>query len=118
VTLVDPEAVIDALVKAYNAHDARGFAGLFAEDVVVRRYHGEVVQRSRAEIEEHYVKTFAEFPENRTEAVNRITVGNCVIDHERVFRTNTSQPIEVAAIYTISEGRITHLDFVSVVPVG
>ena len=44
--------------------------------------------------------------------VNRIVIGNTVIDHERVFRSPDATPFEVAAIYTIRGGKIARVDFV------
>ena len=59
-----------------------------------------------------YAKVFAEFPENKAVLVNRITIGSVVIDHERVSRSPSATPFEVAAIYTISDGKIRRVDFV------
>jgi len=35
-----------------------------------------------------------------------------VIDHERVLRSPTSEPFEVAAIYTVRDEKIARVDFV------
>jgi len=59
-----------------------------------------------------YAKLFAEYPSNKAVLVGRIAIGDVVIDHERVTRTPTSEPFDVAAIYTIVDGRIRRVDFV------
>jgi hypothetical protein len=104
--------LIDRLVIEYNEGNARGFADLFAESAIHGNLHSENLQRSREAIYERYVEVFRQFPENRTEVVNRIAFENFVIDHEVVRRNASSEPFEVVAIYTIVEGQIARLDFV------
>jgi hypothetical protein len=44
--------------------------------------------------------------------VNRVEVGQVVIDHEDVFRSPDATAFQVAAIYTIAGGKIARVDFV------
>lgn len=104
--------IIDKLVEAYNSSNARAFADLFAEDVVVYEHPNQPTQKSREEIFEFYEKLFAEFPNNRTEILHRIVLGNRIIDHERVRRNAESEPFEVLAIYEIDGNLIKRLDFI------
>jgi hypothetical protein len=55
---------------------------------------------------------FANFPENKTEVVQRTAFGSFVVDHELVRRSPASEPFNVVAIYTIEAGLIKRLDFV------
>lgn len=105
-------AVIDKLVDAYNSGNARGFADLFSVDVTVYEFPNALVQQSREEIYEFYDDLFSKFPENRTEVLHRIIIGNRVIDHERVRRANDAEPFEVLTIYELQDGEIKRLDFV------
>lgn len=105
-------AVVDALVTAYNSGDARTFADLFAPDVKIFEFPDELVQESSEEIFEFYEKLFGEFPNNRTEVLHRIIIGNRVIDHERVRRSPETEPFEVLTIYELQNGKIKRLDFV------
>jgi uncharacterized protein (TIGR02246 family) len=108
----DNTKLIDRLVIAYNNGDARGFADLFAENAVHGNLHGENLQTGREEIYRRYVDVFGQFPENRTEVVNRIAFDQFVVDHEVVRRSKAGEPFEVVAIYTIVNGQIERLDFV------
>lgn len=103
--------VIDRLVEAYNAGDARAFAALFTEDAPHGTLHVGGGQLGREEIERHYTGVFARFPQNRTEVLGRLAFGPYVIDHERVRRSEDAEPFEVVAIYTLRGGLITRLDF-------
>lgn len=106
------EIVIDTLVAAYNAQDARAFADLFALDAVHGLLHGNALEKSREEIYQRYIEVFAMYPGNRTEVVHRIVFGNYVIDHERVTRSKGAEPFDVVAINTLEAGLIKRLEFV------
>lgn len=107
-----PTAVAQAQLDAYNAQDLDAHCALFSEDVKVADLNGAVTIDGLAAYRERYAKVFAEFPENHAALVSRIAVGDVVIDHERVTRSPSAPPFEVAAIYTIREGKIRRVDFV------
>ncbi len=106
------ERVIDRLVVAYNAQDARAFADLFSPDAIHGDLHSETPQHGRDAIYERYVEVFSTYPENRTEVVHRVVVGPFVVDHEKVQRSKASEPFDVVAIYTLENGLVARVDFV------
>lgn len=107
-----PTEVAQAQLDAYNAQDLDAHAAYFADDVKVADLNGAVTIDGIEAYRARYAKVFAEFPENKAVLVNRITIGNVVIDHERVSRSPSATPFEVAAIYTILDGKIRRVDFV------
>ncbi len=104
--------IIDQLVAAYNAHDARRFADLFTADGWHGDLHATVFQVGPEAICERYVEVFAVYPENRTEVVHRIAFDNFVVDHEKVRRSSDAEPFDVVAIYTLEAGRIKRAELV------
>src|SRR4051812_8740778 len=95
------EAIAQAQLDAYNAQDLDAYCGYFTEDVVVADLNGNVSLEGNAAYRERYQGAFAKFPNNRAELLNRMVVGQTVIDHERVDRGNGVDPVfEVAAIYS------------------
>ena len=104
--------VINKLVEAYNASDARAFADLFEETAVVYEHPSQPMQQSRQEIFEFYEKMFAAFPDNRTEVLNRVILNNRIADHERVKRSADLEPFDVLTIYEMGENLIRRMDFV------
>ena len=99
-------------LDAYNAQDLDAYCGYFTDDVVVADVGGEANLRGNAAYRERYAGAFAKFPNNRAELLNRIVLGNVVIDHERVDRGDGATPVfEVAAIYTFNGDRIARVDF-------
>jgi hypothetical protein len=55
---------------------------------------------------------FAQYPENNARLVNRMTLGDVVIDHEDVSRGPNGPRLEAIAIYTVRNGLIARVDFV------
>jgi uncharacterized protein (TIGR02246 family) len=105
-------SIVDALVEAYNAHDAHAFAALFTEDAVAYEHPGTPAQIGRSNIQAYYEKRFAELPDLRTEVLHRIIVGEYIIDHERVVREKGQPPFETVAINLVRDGVIHRLDIV------
>ncbi len=110
--MATPTEIAQAQLDAYNAQALDAFCGHFAEDVVVADLNGNVSLSGIEPYRAKYAAVFAEFPENKVELLGRIVVGNTVIDHERVKRSPGAVPFEVAAIYTIRDGKIARVDFV------
>ena len=104
--------IVQAQLDAYNAQDLEAYCGYFAEDVVVANVGGEVTGQGIDAYRARYRDAFAKFPANKAELLNRIVLGDTVIDHERVDRGDgTTAPFEVAAIYTFKGDRIARVDF-------
>ena len=106
------EAITQASLDAYNAQDLDVYCGFFSDDIVVADINGAVTSAGIAAYRDRYAGAFAKFPKNRAEIVNRIVLGNTVIDHESVDRGDGVTPVfEVAAIYTFRGDKIARVDF-------
>ena len=110
--MTTPTDIAQAQLDAYNAQELDTFCSYFAEDVVVSDLNGAPSLSGIAAYRAKYAAVFAEFPANKVQLMGRIAVGNTVIDHERVLRSATAVPFEVAAIYTFKGGKIARVDFV------
>ncbi len=106
------EQTTQGSLDAYNAQDLDAYCGFFTDDVVVADVGGSANLEGNAAYRERYAGAFAKFPKNKAVLVNRIVLGNTVIDHERVDRGDGTTPtFEVAAIYTFRDGKIARVDF-------
>lgn len=105
-------ALIDRLVDAYNARDARAFANCFAPDAVHANLNADDALHGREAIHARYVEVFKTYPENHSDVVHRIAFGPYVIDHEQVRRSPSSEPFEVVAIYTMRDDLVARIGFV------
>lgn len=118
-TVLDPDELVDqspvALVQrqlnGYNARDIDAFMEPYAEDVQVYTYPGRFEYAGKVGMRERYAARFQQTPELHCEVVERIVLGNTVIDQERV----TGLPggtMRAVAIYTIEKARISRVEFV------
>jgi hypothetical protein len=106
------EAIAQAQLDAYNAQDLDTYCTFFTDDVVVADVGAEPNLRGKGAYRDRYAGAFAKFPKNKAELLNRIVLGNVVIDHERVDRGDGTTPaFEVAAIYTFDGDKIARVDF-------
>ena len=108
----DPEAFAQRQLDAYNARDLERFVQEYAEDVVVFRLPDpKPVIVGRAALAAHYRDNRFNLPELHARLVNRMVFGNKVIDQELVVGV-PGAPLEVAAIYEVSEQGISKVWFV------
>lgn len=105
------EEVVQRQLDAYNAQDLEAFVATYTEDCVIADLNGAVTQTGRADLRQRYGAMFAQYPLNRAEIVSRMTLGDVVIDHERV-RRSAELSLEAIAIYTIKDGLIARVDFI------
>jgi hypothetical protein len=109
---MSPVELVQRQLDTYNVQDLDGFLACYAEDVVVADLNGAVSSTGLPALRRRYAEMFAANPKNHARLVNRIAVGNTVIDHEDVRRSPDSAPFQVAAIYTIKDAKIARVDFV------
>ena len=101
-----PEEAVQFQLDAYNAHDLDRFLTVYDEDVKVYRPPApEASMAGRSALAQFYGTQRFTLPGLRADLVNRITVGNKVVDHERVFGIG-DKPFEVAVVYEVINGRI------------
>ena len=103
--------VFDLLRPVVTEIGYRLFMSFYADDCVVADLNGAVTNSGAAAIRERYAAMFAKFPQNKAVLVNRIVVGDTVVDHEDVSREPGGERFQVAAIYTIKGGKIARVDF-------
>lgn len=101
---------VEAQLEAYNARDAERFAICFAEDVVVEDSDGNVKMRGREQLREGYAQMFAANPALHCRVVQRIRVGEWVVDEERVTGRGPNE-LHVAVVYRVSGGLIASVRF-------
>ena len=107
-------SVVDTIqrqVDAYNSHDLDRFVSAYAESILIYRMPAtEPSISGKVQLSEFYATQRFNLPELRAEIVNRIVLGNKVIDHERIWGIRDGT-IEVAAIYEVVGDLISRVWF-------
>jgi hypothetical protein len=104
--------IVQRQFEAYNAQDLEAFCATYADDCIIAEYNGAILQNGKAEMRARYAKTFADFPQNRAWSINRMLLGDRVIDHEKGERSPEGPFFEVICIYTVKNGLIARVDFI------
>jgi len=109
--MLTPEQAIQHQFEAYNAHDLERFLRVYDDAVkVYRPPASEPSMAGKAALAEFYGKQRFTLPNLRAELLNRMVIGNKVVDHERVHGLGEKE-FEVAVVYEVSNGLITSVWF-------
>jgi hypothetical protein len=102
-----PEVVIQRQLEAYNSRDVDALLAIYADDAQTFEHPGTLVASGSAALRERFTARFQE-PNLHATLLNRMVMGNTVVDHEEVARTFPEGPgkIELVMIYEVREGRI------------
>ena len=102
---MDPVAIVEEQLQAYNARDLERFAATYADSIrIYRMPASEPGILGKEQLRETYRRRFSS-PGLHAEIVNRIVIGNKVIDHERVVGIQ-DHAIEAVAVYEVAGGLI------------
>lgn len=97
-------------LTAFNNRDIDAFLKAFASDVKVESGDGEEMMDGLDEFRAFYENLFNNSPDLHCRIINRTTVGNWVIDEEKLKGLNAEGfPEEAHAVvaYSIKNGQIT-----------
>ena len=107
----DAEQVVQRQLDAYNDRHLERFVATFADDVTVYRPPStEPVFVGKAALAAHYARNRFNLPGLHADVVNRIVMGNKVVDHERIAGVR-DEPFEAAAVYEVVGGLICSVWF-------
>jgi len=109
-----PESIVQRQLDAYNARDVDELLATYAEDVQQFEYPDTLLCNGAAALRERMTARLSD-PLLHARLINRITMGQTVIDHEEVTRTfpDGVGKIELVAIYEVRDGKISTARFIS-----
>jgi hypothetical protein len=100
-----PVDIVQEQLEAYNARDLDRFAATYAQGITIWRMPAAAPSIvGQAQLREVYRKRFVS-PGLHATIVNRIAIGDKVMDHERVVGIEAG-PIEAVAVYQVVDGLI------------
>lgn len=100
---VDP---VQRQLDAYNDRDLERFLAEYTEDIQVFRPPAvEPVLSGKQALGEHYAKNRFTLPNLHARLVNRMVLGEIVVDHEDISGLSEIN-IAAVAVYKVVEGRI------------
>ena len=108
----DRIAIAHEMIAHYNAQDADAYVALMTDDAAEAGYRGDVVRDGKEGVRSGLKAMFAQFPENRAEIISGQQLGDYVLLHEKVFRSNDAEPFEVMSIYSFEGDKVSRVEFV------
>jgi hypothetical protein len=101
------ETAVQRQLDAYNARDINALLNSYADDAQMFDHPAKLVARGSTALRERFLVRFAE-PNLHAYLLNRVVMGNIVIDHERVTRTFPDGPgtVELVMIYEVLDEKI------------
>lgn len=110
VTEENPEMIADKQAKTFNSGDLNAFVNCFSNDVIVANFPNTTLYKGRSNMKTNYGKHFDRNLNTQVEIVNRIVIGDIIIDEE-IVRENEEE-FHQAAIYKVKAGYISSMSFV------
>ena len=109
----DPALVVARQLDAYNARDIDAFMATWSDAARYYEHPSTLLASGKDEIRARHIVRFKE-PDLQARLVNRLVLGNKVIDQEVVTRNlpDGVGQIEVAAIYEVEHAKIANAWFI------
>lgn len=108
-----PNAIEDIVQKqldAYNARDINAFMAAYSKDIQLFNYPNELRSEGHNTMRESYSSFFEKVPDLHCKILERIVIGNKIIDHE--FITANGNTFKAVAIYEVENGLISKVTFI------
>lgn len=103
-TTSNPEAVVNDNNEAYNVKDIRTFAKTYSEDTKLYNYPNDLTIDGLSALRKQYDAFFNRVNDLNSEVMNRIVLGNKVIDKKKVVIDG--EIIDAIAIYEVKDNLI------------
>lgn len=107
-----PEAVVDRQLDAYNSGDIDAFMATYSPTIEIFNHPDTPRFSGVAAMRERYAKLFNDTPDLQCTILNRIVLGDQVIDHEHVTGYSDGRVVNAVAIYEVKEGLIQRVWFI------
>jgi len=103
---VSPTEVVQRQLDAYNAHDLQAFLATYSEAATIFRMPStQPMVCGKTAIGELYGTKVFNRVNHKADLLNRMALGNKVVDHERIYGLG-DQPVEAVAVYKVENERI------------
>ncbi len=109
-TTSNPEIVVNKQLEAYNKRDIDAFVETYTDDVKLYRFPNNLISEGHEAIKKQYASLFKRASDLNAQIVNRMVLGNKIIDKERV--TANGKIFYAIAIYEIQNEKISKVTFI------
>ena len=109
---VTPAILVQQQLNAYNTRNIEAFLAPYSDSTAIYdQASGKLLMQGKEQMRQRYAGIFERAKELHCQLVNRIVLGNTVIDHERITGMG-EKPMEAVAVYTVENGKIVKVSFI------
>jgi hypothetical protein len=109
---MSPESLVQEQLDAYNARDLQRFVATYAQDIKIYGPPNLTLSlEGKQALSDSYAELFKR-PNLHARLLNRMVLGNKVIDHEHVEGLRDT-PVQAVAVYEVKENLISTVWFFS-----
>jgi hypothetical protein len=102
IPMMNPELPVQRQLDAYNARNLASFIAEYTADVqLFRPPETQPFMVGKAAMSEHYATKRFNLPQLQAILVNRMVLGNKVIDHERITGIGDA-PVDAAVVFEVN----------------
>lgn len=107
------EQLAQQQLDAYNNRDIEAFLLPYHDSVEVYNFPNKLQFKGKHIMRQSYAGMFKTMTELHCTLVNRMVLGNTVIDQESVIFRKAEPPLQAIAIYTVEGDKITKVHFIT-----
>uniref|UniRef100_UPI004047E698 nuclear transport factor 2 family protein n=1 Tax=Roseivirga sp. TaxID=1964215 RepID=UPI004047E698 len=107
-----PAQLAQQQLDAYNNRDIEAFLAPYSDSVKIYNHPNELLFSGKEAMRKRYATKFENTPDLHCTLMNRMVLGNTVIDQEYVINDKNAPPTEVIAIYKIEAEKIVEVYFI------
>jgi imidazolonepropionase-like amidohydrolase len=107
----EPVVLAQRQLNAYNLRNLDAFVECYHPEVKIYHYPDQLSSTGREAMRKNYGPMFERTPDLHCELVNRLVIGNQVVDKEKLTGFPGRSFFYAAAIYTVENGLITEVRF-------
>ncbi len=100
-------------LAAYNNRDIEAFLRPYSDSIKIFDFPDRLISKGKDKMAASYAAMFSATPELHCELLNRMVMGNTVVDQERVSVAAGLPPFFAIAIYKIADGKIQEVYFMT-----
>jgi hypothetical protein len=105
-----PEMLVQRQLNAYNARNIDKFMATYSDSIELYSFPNTLISKGQELMRERYTKMFAATPNLHCKIMERIVLGNKIIDQEHVRFNNDS--VDAVAVYEVKDGKIVKVTFI------
>jgi len=105
--------LVQKQLDAYNSRDVEAFLKVYSDTVKIYNHPQQLSMDGIEQMRTTFTQMFARTPDLHCTIMNRMVLGNVVLDHESVIFNKNQPATQVVAMYKIAGGKIVEVYFIS-----